>query len=191
MIFSALPRAQRAGNATALCLGLGVAALALNAPAKALTFSWSYLNNNGAPNQGGTVSGTISGLAEGANDVSVTGIIVDVLQAQNVPLTSFVIGTNASGAGTIDVLNGNVTAYDFNMATDDGLFVFGAALGAPSEGAGYLQLGVNADVYNGSDNTFSPAPSPVPGPLPVLGTAAAFSWSRRLRRRAGQVDRQL
>jgi len=29
------------------------------------------------------------------------------------------------------------------------------------------------------------ASNPVPGPLPLLGAAAAFSWSRRLRRRVG------
>jgi hypothetical protein len=33
-----------------------------------------------------------------------------------------------------------------------------------------------------------PSPS-VPGPLPLVGTAAAFGWSRRLRRRIGSVSK--
>jgi hypothetical protein len=31
----------------------------------------------------------------------------------------------------------------------------------------------------------SPAPSPVPAPLPLFGAAAAFGWSRQLRKRIG------
>ena len=30
-----------------------------------------------------------------------------------------------------------------------------------------------------------PTPSAVPGPLPLFGAAAAFGWSRKLRRRLG------
>ncbi len=32
------------------------------------------------------------------------------------------------------------------------------------------------------------APNPVPGPLPLMGAAAAFGWCRRLRRRIHQVQ---
>lgn len=36
----------------------------------------------------------------------------------------------------------------------------------------------------------SPSPASVPGPLPLFGVAAAFSWSRRLRRRTLQASKQ-
>ena len=35
-----------------------------------------------------------------------------------------------------------------------------------------------------------PSPASVPGPLPLFGVAAAFSWSRRLRRRTLQASKQ-
>ena len=35
----------------------------------------------------------------------------------------------------------------------------------------------------------APPSSAVPGPLPLLGTAAAFGWSRRLRRRIDLVSK--
>jgi hypothetical protein len=34
-----------------------------------------------------------------------------------------------------------------------------------------------------------PAPSPVPAPLPIFGAAAAFGWSRQLRKRIGATQR--
>lgn len=42
------------------------------------------------------------------------------------------------------------------------------------------------------DRAPAPGPSPasVPGPLPLFGVAAAFSWSRRLRRRTLQASKQ-
>jgi len=44
------------------------------------------------------------------------------------------------------------------------------------------------DLGIGTIYEFDPMPAtPVPGPLPLLGAAAAFSWSRRLRRRIQQV----
>jgi hypothetical protein len=49
--------------------------------------------------------------------------------------------------------------------------------------------GANADsavltIGNGS----SPGPASAPGPLPLLGAAAAYTWSRRLRRRCGRSN---
>jgi uncharacterized repeat protein (TIGR03803 family) len=43
--------------------------------------------------------------------------------------------------------------------------------------------------YNaGTIYEFDPTPgAPVPGPLPLIGAAAAFGWSRRLRRQIQQV----
>lgn len=36
----------------------------------------------------------------------------------------------------------------------------------------------------------SPPSSPAPGPLPLLGAAGAYGWSRRLRRRIGSVSKR-
>ena len=166
-----LSKTRRADKPAAICLGLGLATLAACGPANALTFNWSFLNNNGTPSTGGTITGTISGLAEGINDVSTAGITVNVLQSQNVPIGSLTTGADAAGFGTITVLHGNVTDYNFNIQNDN--FYFGAGLGG---GAGYVILDINdADVYNGPDNIFGSAPNPVPGPLPLLGASAAFA----------------
>lgn len=176
-----LSKTRRADKPAAICLGLGLATLAACGPANALTFNWSFLNNNGTPSTGGTITGTISGLAEGINDVSTAGITVNVLQSQNVPIGSLTTGADAAGSGTITVLNGNVTDYNFNIIKNDNSRTFGAGLGG---GAGYVIPDINdADVYNGPDNIFGSAPNPVPGPLPLLGASAAFAWSRRLRQR--------
>ncbi|MFN9695594.1 MAG: choice-of-anchor tandem repeat GloVer-containing protein, partial [Synechococcaceae cyanobacterium] len=49
--------------------------------------------------------------------------------------------------------------------------------------------GLGGDSAVGTIYEFDPSPAAsVPGPLPLLGTAAAFSWSRKLRQRMQQVQ---
>ena len=72
--------------------------------------------------------------------------------------------------------NNKTLASDFGI-TSTGLF---ATWTLQSNGSG--------DGYTANDtiNLYVSAP-PAPGPLPLLGTAAAFAWSRKLRKRIGSA----
>jgi hypothetical protein len=47
----------------------------------------------------------------------------------------------------------------------------------------------NASVKYAIATPLRPAPSPVPAPMPIFGAAAAFGWSRQLRKRIGGSQR--
>ncbi len=54
--------------------------------------------------------------------------------------------------------------------------------------SGFDPVKYTATEFGGSDgdivsSSLTPSLTPVPGPLPVFGAAAAYSWSRRMRRR--------
>lgn len=104
----------------AACLLSGMCALATTLPANAVTFNWSYTNTGGAPETGGTTSGTITGLQEGINDLTASGISLTISQSQNVQLTT--LSSGSGGNGTITVSGGNVTDYDFCFQME-GLFL--------------------------------------------------------------------
>lgn len=72
--------------------------------------------------------------------------------------------------------------YSTTFTATDSFFTlgfepFGASTGGPGELSPVLLLD-NVQVVDFTP----PTPTSVPGPLPVLGAGAAFSWSRRLRR---------
>lgn len=175
----------------------GVAVLAGSLPARALTFTVSFFNEEGVKGQ---VNGVITGLKEGRNDMIVPGITFTLLQSANIPSgpSGYIPFSIESGPlsnngydNYIQVSNGQVTDYVFSLKDGVGQF------------DGYIDDYINIDnfaalasnpfrgtEYNGIQqaNVFSPAAS-VPGPLPVLGASAAFAWSRRLRRRCQRSGR--
>lgn len=106
--------------------------------------------------------------------------------------------TTAAGSGPVSF------DYDYYNSTDYGPFDgFGYLLNGAftqivdngSQGSGFSQFNVVAGdtfgfrVYTSDDvsgrgtATISNFSAPVPGPVPLLGVGAAFSYSRRLRRR--------
>jgi len=182
--------AQRLARVTALA---GIASVALALPAKALTFDWSFLNDTGGPVSGGTTSGTISGLKDGENDLSIAGIIAILTNSDNfAPLTSFLSGPDSSGTITVD--GQSVTSISsFVLFSENDPNIGFASEGGISGILEFDELGdiTRADLTSSAINfTFNgpdPDPTPVPGPLPLLGAGAAFRFSRRLRKRmAGQ-----
>lgn len=66
-------------------LWIGATLVLFGFPARALDFTWSYLNNDGDPSTGGITSGTISGLVEGSNAIGSAGIALTVQQSVNLP----------------------------------------------------------------------------------------------------------
>lgn len=180
--------------ATFFSAGAGLAVMACSLPARALTFTVSFFNEEGVKGQ---VNGVITGLKEGRNDMINPGITFTLLQSANIPsgYIPFSIESGPLSDNTYDnyitVSNGQVTDYVFSLKDGVGQF------------DGYIDDYINIDnfaalnsnpfrgtEYNGNfqANVFSPVAS-VPGPLPVLGASAAFAWSRRLRRRCQRSGR--
>lgn len=87
------------------------------------------------------------------------------------------------------LLTGGTSFYgDFLASTgtfDDGIaFTLLGGLDVTSGSqTGTLQFFKGGDPQAASFTITTADPSPVPGPLPVFGAAAAFGWSRRMRRR--------
>jgi hypothetical protein len=79
-------------------------------------------------------------------------------------------------------VNGVITSV---QSSTDGQSSVGSFVIAPSD---VIAFGVRSSILDGNSGTvnitnFSALNADVPGPLPALGAAAAFGWSRRLRRR--------
>lgn len=177
-------------NAAAI-VALGVSAGSLLAPqaASALDFNFSF----------GGVTGLITGLAEGSNPCrpgsgcSVNVIDAGVSGAATGPYVYFenrLPGFTVTG-GTIvsfgwEGFEPNGEKYNFKRG---GKLLLG---GGPESGfkppvfgeLALLPLGVvNSEFGPVTFTSASAPPSAVPGPLPVLGAAAAFGFSRKLRKR--------
>ncbi|WP_255147902.1 hypothetical protein [Synechococcus sp. ATX 2A4] len=174
-------------------LALAVTALA-HRPAQALQFgfagvydpaNWTFetglgdgsVNTTGAP-----------------NSIVLTGSNNDVEDI----FTIFTIAAPASGPVTFDwsFINNDGPDFEIFGYLLNGNFQF---IAADDGSAGATTFGVVAgDVFGFSIDstdgccgegiaTISNFSAPVPGPLPMLGAAAAFSWSRPLRRRVASA----
>jgi len=66
--------------------------------------------------------------------------------------------------------------------------VTGLGSGELSDSSTYTLSSTLADTFLTFDYTVGPEPSTVPGPLPIIGAASAFGFSRRLRSRIKQVS---
>lgn len=125
-------------------------------------------------------------------------------------------GVTSLAATTLNVLSGSRQPSSLQLAwdadytnlygvanalvSDDGTTVTTNSTGVwytinPTTGAltsvpGYSTARTQINDLGGSAISSDPFrdPDPVPGPLPLLGAAAAFGWSRRLRRRAKSVS---
>ncbi len=116
---------------------------------------------SGTYNREGTAY-TITGLAISPNKFQWSGTSSSsILTDANAP-----IGFKA-GSGS-----GEVFLYHFNSGFNP--IAFSAAFGFP---------GFGGSITSSSLAPYSPPSTAVPGPLPLLGAAAAFQASRRLRRR--------
>jgi hypothetical protein len=66
--------------------------------------------------------------------------------------------------------------------------VTGLGAGELSDASTYTLSSTLTDTFLTFDYTVGPEPSTVPGPLPIIGAASAFGFSRRLRSRIKQVS---
>jgi hypothetical protein len=117
----------------------------------------------------------LSWTATGLSDWSRTGSGANTKYNYSIakPLPAVTLNT----AGTVNNLEFSVgkdyTTTPFNPANPDELRFSIAGVGAAATGVGTGVI----------DNFVFTAEYEVPGPLPVVGAAAAFAWSRRLRKR--------
>jgi hypothetical protein len=89
---------------------------------------------------------------------------------------------------TFDLLS--TSTYRAGFITANGGTAAGARdafLAALLDGKAYLN--VHSQTFPGGEIRGFFAPSPVPGPLPLLGAGAALAWSRRLRQRLASSSR--
>ena len=227
MRFTPADPAQRPSQSSWLA-GIAIAAVPVftAAPASALSFSFSYINN-GEP----ILSGLITGLADNTDSQTgpPVGVTVTSGPAQTLGTYTFRSTGNINGfeAGDLgfSTSNGDLTLKELPRTDSDGnrLFVSNLVwtgfLPSPTVGApplGFLRFarltsnevpaplpfgfvsGIWAPVLPTRilplpeglitgvvrfEPVADPTAAEVPGPLPLLGAAAAFAASRRLRRR--------
>jgi hypothetical protein len=79
-------------------------------------------------------------------------------------------------------------AVTLQALSDFAPIVTGLGAGELSDSSTYTLSSTLADTFLTFDYTVGPEPSTVPGPLPIIGAASAFGFSRRLRSRIKQVS---
>lgn len=112
-----------------------------------------------------------------------TEVIYTGLTVGQVSVAGF-LNPNPPGTGTLELRRGSTTgtilaAINLQVTSDDILYTFAPFSLAKDELLVFAASGSNSSIRI-ADLRLS---TPVPGPLPILGAAAAFGWSRRLRRR--------
>jgi hypothetical protein len=179
-----------------VALGLATGSLLAPQAASALDFTFSF-------GQGTGVSGLITGLVEGTNSCTVQAgpCFVTVLNAGTTGSPTgnyFNNPVNPFGAfGGFTVAGSSITSYEFlgsqsgqlPVGQETPVLVLSQSLFVAGLGSYLSDDGVAArivfEVGFRSRPSFNlvPTATSVPGPLPVFGAAAAFGYSRRLRKR--------
>ena len=163
----------------------GLLAAAILSPSTALALDFSFEFDNVIGNVSGTVKGRILGLADTGTSAA-SQVFIDSAPAElgfTPPINVFsfypIIETNS-----FEVSGGNIIAADFLARNSPNIPWFWINHSNGSDLNNFLgdeqnNLYVwNADGFSGVRFT-----NPVPGPLPIFGVAAAFGFSRKLRKR--------
>jgi len=182
-------RAHRLKQLMVRC-GVGAALLAtcLQAgAASALSFNFSF-TGTGDPTSPATVTGIVDGLVDNLNDQKY-GLLITITSATNTPSGGWTVFTNYAGGEGFDVSGGQVKGVDIWLIENNRpqkLYLGNQDYHNPLLVTSFPIQMLNTDVDNTTSNSlmFTPASSvSVPGPLPLFGAAAAFGWSRQLKRR--------
>lgn len=154
--------------------------------ASALDFNFSF-TGAGFPTSPASVTGIIKGLLDNTNDQK-SGLEITITSATNTPPSGWPVFTKYFDGAGFDVLGGSITGVNIIYADEsfssvvvlgDGIVSFPQVIKLTGDYDNYdSSVGNNSLVF-----TPIAPPSSVPGPLPLLGAAAAFRVSRQLRRR--------
>jgi hypothetical protein len=166
-------------------VGAALLATCLHAgAASALSFNFTF-TGQGSPIDPGTVTGIVDGLVDNLNNQG-TGLSFTITSATNTPAGGWQVFTTPLYGG-INVSGGQATGSDIIYENNviQRLYLGNQNLWSPllfdTNTGEYIR-----DLNNTPTNSlvFSPVSSAAaPGPLPLFGAAAAFGWSRKLRRR--------
>jgi hypothetical protein len=163
----------------AICLHAG--------EASALGFTFTF-TGPGYPINPGTVTGIVDGLVDNLNDQK-TGLTLTITSSTNTPSGGWNAFTQYYIGDGFDVSGGQVNGVDivYKNSLLQNLFLGNQNNFTPELSNDDIDIYVY-DLVSSSTNTlqFSPISSPAapaPSPLPLFGAAAAFGWSRQLRRR--------
>ncbi|MFM7675305.1 MAG: hypothetical protein ACKO5F_06910, partial [Synechococcus sp.] len=152
--------------------------------ASALSFNFSF-SGTGAPISPITVTGIVSGLVDNTANQK-TGLTFTITSATNTPPEGWSQFTDYVAGDGFDVSGGLVTGVNIvYSAPNQSLALGNQGIDFPTLSAlDFLNMANDSSSSNSLSFTpASPGPASVPGPLPLFGAGAAFSWSRRLRRR--------
>ena len=164
-------------------LGVATASVLFPSPASALDFSFLFSNS-----AGDSVEGIIRGLVEG-----------QTVYPQSVQVTSSSIGGlgiydwDGALSGGFSVVGGQIGVAAWNGSKALPLSSILQFVGTQPITQGFLSVCVDLScdnpsfIFTGSRPPrpviYTPLPTSVPGPLPIFGAAAAFGFSRKLRKR--------
>ena len=165
-----------------LALAASGAVLPLQAtPAQAITtWNWGYGLDNAD-----FASGTFT-TADVVPTVDVTYDILGISGTANLGGTDYQITGLSGYYGPDNTFRWDGTSLSPILATGSGISfstLSGPDLNIYFGAPGYGGISFVADNMGGTQNVESSILNPVPGPLPLFGAAAAYSWSRQLRRR--------
>ena len=162
--------------------------------ASALTWNWSF---NGGPLPSGQGAFTTAGSTAQANTLeTITGVTGTYIDSNGISrtITGLVNLFGATNQFQWDGSNASpiITDYDgiaFALDTLDQVVIY-YYNGTDNTGSGgitdyILAAGVPYGPLSSSllSPVLSPSSAPVPSPIPLFGAAAAYGWSRQLRRR--------
>jgi hypothetical protein len=159
-------------------LGIGLQAT----PAQAIT-TWDWSFTTSISDQFGSGTFTTADVVPTANT---TYAIIGISGTYNRGGSAYAI-TNLSSFNQADNLfQWDGTSLSSILATQGGISFVAGGLGINlyKLGSGYGPVDSQRTQFQGADGAItSSSLNPVPGPLPLFGAAAAYSWSRQLRRR--------
>jgi hypothetical protein len=170
----------------------GIAELAMTAPAKALTFQFSFSNDF---NGGGQVTGRIYGLEDNATG-NATRVIVNANEA-GFGLGIYATAGHINPFGSFTVANGDLTQVNFQalglnnappLETCCSLFMVSDSVGVHAgltNSPNSIQYGLVSFTTTPVFGDTDPPPVPLPAPLALLASGlvalAAPAWLRRRR----------
>lgn len=173
----------------ALLLTGSILTLGAAAPAHALTWNWTA-DTGGCPS-----SGTLE--TDGSNYVANQSYRITAISGDICSWTVTGLNTSSSNQNSVNFISWDGSQSSPILALTNGI-EFKAYQpiasqiaswrwwpGGSSTSSGFapvLQTDYNGAITLGQLSPANPT-NPVPGPLPLMGAAAAFGWSRKLRRR--------
>ena len=195
------PKPSRFKQLTVRCaLGAALLATCLQAgAASALSFNFSFASSGGPSDPSGpitpaTVTGIVAGLVDNLNDQK-SGLSFTITSSTNTVFGGWGVFTTYYLGTGFDVSGSQITGVNIAYTNGVGAQVLG--LGNQNDLSPELSdldnqvANYDIDVSSANSLVFTPVSSPaapVPGPLPLFGAAAAFGWSRQLRRRLKTAD---